>query len=273
MIPNSVITIEEAAFSYCTNLTSITIPDSVVTIGNRAFRSCTSLVSITIPNSVTTIGTAAFDHCVQLTSFTIPNSLTRIENETFISCTSLASIIIPDNITSIGEAAFSYCTNLTSVIIPHSVINIEDHAFSYCENLASITNLNPEPVSISLEVFRDVPQSSCTLKVPASSVSVYQAAPVWKNFNIIEVGIETFKAATVKIYPNPTKGELTIDNGELTINNAEYLIYSVTGQLIMQGKLPCRDTESHVSMINIASLANGIYYLKIMDAITKVVKF
>jgi|GEM_PF-198985 len=55
-IPNSVTSIGDFAFSYCTSLTSITIPNSVTDIGSYAFQDCTSLTSITIPSSVTSIG-------------------------------------------------------------------------------------------------------------------------------------------------------------------------------------------------------------------------
>ena len=47
IIPSSVTSIGDWAFSYCSGLTSITIPNSVTSIGGTAFRNCTSLESIT----------------------------------------------------------------------------------------------------------------------------------------------------------------------------------------------------------------------------------
>ena len=67
-IPESVTTIGNSAFYYCTSLTSVSIPDSVTTIGNAAFCGCTSLTSVNIPDSVTTIEEYAFDYCTSLTS-------------------------------------------------------------------------------------------------------------------------------------------------------------------------------------------------------------
>ena len=54
-----VTSIGDAAFSYCTGLTSITIPNSVTSIGAYAFYDCTGVPSIMIPKSVKSIGTGA----------------------------------------------------------------------------------------------------------------------------------------------------------------------------------------------------------------------
>ena len=67
IIPNSVTTIVQGAFSECIGLTSVTIPNSVRFIGQGAFSFCTSLTSLTIPNSVTNIGSWTFSYCTGLT--------------------------------------------------------------------------------------------------------------------------------------------------------------------------------------------------------------
>ena len=65
------VAIGDFAFSYST-MTSVVIPNSVTTIGNSSFEYCTSMTSVTIPSGVTTIGDLAFEHCSSLTSVTIP---------------------------------------------------------------------------------------------------------------------------------------------------------------------------------------------------------
>jgi hypothetical protein len=85
-----VTSIGNRAFYNCSSLTSITIPNSVTSIGDYAFAYC-SLTSVTIPNSVTSIGNNAFAYC-SLTSVTIPNSVTSIGDYAFRSCSSLTSI-------------------------------------------------------------------------------------------------------------------------------------------------------------------------------------
>jgi len=68
IIPDSVTSIGERAFSYCAGLTSITIPDSITSIGSYAFEYCDSLESVTIGNNVTSIGNHAFSSCDSFTS-------------------------------------------------------------------------------------------------------------------------------------------------------------------------------------------------------------
>ena len=115
IIPNSVTSIEKAAFSYCSSLTSITIPNSVTSIGDSAFLDCISLTSITIPNSVTSIGDSAFFNCSSLTSIVIPDGVTGVGCFAFSCCSSLTSIVIGNSVTGIGYCAFLGCSLLTTI--------------------------------------------------------------------------------------------------------------------------------------------------------------
>ena len=91
--------------------------DGYTSIGNYAFSFCTDLTSVTIPNSVTSIGNSAFYYCSRLTSITIPNSVTSIGDYAFFKCTRLTSVMIGNSVISIGDKAFYSCTGLTSVTI------------------------------------------------------------------------------------------------------------------------------------------------------------
>lgn len=172
-IPNSVTTIGNSAFSYST-LASVTIPNSVTTIGECAFNNCKSLTSVTIPNSVTTIEDGAFASCESLTSVTIPNSVTTIDHSAFFNCSSLKSITIPNGVTYIGPKAFEGCTSLTSVKIPNSVTYIGSNAFEDCTSLKSVKIPNGVK-EIGVSVFRRC-TSLTSVTIPKSVTTIERFA-------------------------------------------------------------------------------------------------
>ena len=131
IIPNSVSTIGNSAFSNCSGLTSVAIPNSVSTIGNSAFSNCSGLTSVAIPNSVTSIGAEAFFRCSGLTSVTIGNSVKSIGMWAFRYCSGLTSATIPNSVTSIGAEAFSNCSGLKRLQFDAINCTIGDNAFSF----------------------------------------------------------------------------------------------------------------------------------------------
>ena len=194
IIPNSVTSIGNYAFSGCSGLTSITIPNSVMSIGWEAFSGCSGLTSITIPNSVTSIGSFAFSFCSGLTSITIPNSVTSIGQDAFSgtgwynnqpdglvyagkvaykykgTMPNNSSITIKDGTLGIAGSAFRGCNGLTSVTIPNSVTNIGFHAFDNCSGLTSITIPN-SVTSIESYAFKDC-SGLTSITIPNSVTSI-----------------------------------------------------------------------------------------------------
>lgn len=69
------------------------IPNTITSIGNDAFSGINSLTSIVIPESVTSIGQFAFYHCYSLASIVIPESVTSINYCAFWNCNSPAEVV------------------------------------------------------------------------------------------------------------------------------------------------------------------------------------
>jgi hypothetical protein len=138
VIPDGVRSIEGAAFTYCTSLSSLAIPSSVTNIGISAFSVCTSLVSVTIPDHVPSIAEYAFFHCTNLTSVTMGHGVTNIGQWAFEWCTSLASVSISDSVRSIDWGAFAGCSRLMTVTIGHGLTNIGEMAFESCASLTGL---------------------------------------------------------------------------------------------------------------------------------------
>jgi len=84
------------------------------------------------------------------------------------------------------------------------------------------------------------------------------------------LGINVFKENAITIYPNPTTGELKIENGELKIENVE--IFDIYGRKL---KSKIVNLKSKI-VIDISHLHSGIYFVKITteagEVVRKVVK-
>ena len=115
------------------NIKSYVIPSSVTSIGDRAFSSCRSLSEIVISSSVTSIGDLAFSDCDSLSEIVIPSSVTSIGDLAFSDCRSLSKIVIPSSVTSIGDYAFLGCRSLSEIVISSSITSIGKGAFCYCK--------------------------------------------------------------------------------------------------------------------------------------------
>jgi len=86
-----------------------------------------------------------------------------------------------------------------------------------------------------------------------------------ETVTVEEVGIvETLCIASLQIYPNPTTGELTINNGQLTINTVE--VYDVLGRKVLVPPLTV------LRSYDLTVLHPGIYFVRVGNDWTKVVK-
>ena len=218
IIPNSVTNIDVYALLGCLGLTSITISNNVKSIGNGAFSYCTDLESITIalgnaiydsrdncnaiietatntlisgckntiiPNSITSIGEYSFFGCLDLTSVTIPYSVKSIGDYAFRECSGLKSVTIPNSVKSIGQQAF-FDSSVTSVTIGNNVKSIDRQAF-FCpiENVYCYAEQVPNATIGSNPAFYHKTIANATLHVPATSIDDYKAAETWKEFGSI----------------------------------------------------------------------------------------
>jgi len=109
-IPNSVTTLKNSAFSYCSMLTTAVLSDSLLTLEDSTFSNCTSLSSINLKN-ITSVGANAFQNCSNLETIDFSN-VTQIKSGAFNGCSKLNFTKLPDSLTNLGTTAFNYCTSL-----------------------------------------------------------------------------------------------------------------------------------------------------------------
>ena len=135
-IPDSVTSIHDNAFGFCSQLTNISIPNSVTYIGFSAFNNCTSLKSITLPVSVTSIGSYAFDGCPSSMTVTYSGSKTQWDDitkgrnsdvlENHLICAMLEATFNPDNGESISTQTIDRGGMFTAPAAPSK----ENHIFA-----------------------------------------------------------------------------------------------------------------------------------------------
>jgi hypothetical protein len=139
ILPDGLTTIESGAFSSCPGLTgNLILPDGLTTIGSYAFIYCSGFTgNLIIPGNVTTIGEMAFRGCTGLTGdLIISDGVTTIGNNAFEGYSNFkGNLILPDGLTTIGEMAFRNCTGFTgNLILPDGVTTIGENAFEDCSN-------------------------------------------------------------------------------------------------------------------------------------------
>lgn len=172
VVPDSVLRIENGAFSRCNKLNLVTIPTGVTSIGDAAFWGCENMKSVTISEGVTSLGASVFQCCHSLQSINIPRSMTSIGEAAFGCCESLSITVaegnpyyrladgllldmdgrlitalntsihgiyrVPEELTTLSAFSFSSCERLTSVTIPTGIKSIPESAFGWCKILRSV---------------------------------------------------------------------------------------------------------------------------------------
>ena len=156
--------IDEAAFSICPNLTSITWSDCVESIGYCAFNRSPNL-DYTIPPTLRILGESAFSQNAVIQHLLVPNfiegwstfgknnptidgipyesqqfssgcfvdarweaGITKITEGQVQSNSSLRTLYIPNSVKTIQAGAFQYCSSLTHVTLPSWLDSIQETA-------------------------------------------------------------------------------------------------------------------------------------------------
>lgn len=118
-----IVTIESNAFRN-TKLTSIVIPNSVTTLGNDCFSYCSDLTSITIGTGVTALGRKIFSKCTSLETLVIPSNVKSLERDTLQDCTSLQWVRLDSTtMVSLNNASCFNNTNNCIIYVPSDLVD------------------------------------------------------------------------------------------------------------------------------------------------------
>ena len=166
-LPDSIVFIDDYAFSSCTNLKNINIPNSVTKWGtnivsNNDALNCTikdnikylgndenpylvcvggigkEFTEISLTDSTKYISQYAFAWNRYLSCVEMPNTVEYIDDGAFLDCSRLENISLSNKIVTIGKICFEGCSMLKEIDIPDSVVSMGDNAFHSCSNLSKI---------------------------------------------------------------------------------------------------------------------------------------
>jgi len=181
----------------------------VTRIGYKAFSWCTNLTSLTVPNTITSIGDYAFEGCSSLKKIIVHDisAWCKIEFAEFYS-------------NPLFYARHLYSdenTEITDLVIPSSVTGIGRDAFDNCD-FQTVTSKIEEPFTIvgknsSFRTFSQNTFNNATLYVPKGTINKYKATSGWKDFLFIEESETTYSEKCEK----PT---ISYQNGKIAFHSA-----------------------------------------------------
>lgn len=169
VVPATVTTIEQGAFTGVVRLEELTVPfiggsrtntdndymmyifggtvsksDSIQADGTYSYttgsRSCTptSLRKLTISEDISFIGEFAFAYLTEVTEINFTGTVTYIDDYAFCQ-TGLTELVVPSSVTRIGDYAFAAMSELVNAVIPGSVGgNLGIYLFRECSSLETV---------------------------------------------------------------------------------------------------------------------------------------
>lgn len=179
--------VDNYAFYECATLKKLVLPLSVTRVGSYAAFGCGKLTTVEWSSNLSSIGQYAFSETA-LASVTLPLAVTSLGDYAFAGCPKLAIVNTNNGVKTIGRSAFYQCTALTKLTLGVKLESLGTNVFAGCTALKQI-NCNmvaPSRVAVGENAFADVDHATCRLSVPRGTLALYQAAPVWNEFENID---------------------------------------------------------------------------------------
>ena len=227
-----------------TTISSIVIPNSVTSIGEGAFSGCTGLEKVYINDLAAWCGIDfgsadanplyyaknLYLNGELLTELSIPAEIAEVKDYAFYNCNGVTNIDIVDGVKSIGNSAFYGCCDLETLYISNTIESIGDYAFAECNNIIDIKIGSKKAIAASKNIFSSDAYNNACLYVPTGRNFAYKKTAPWSNFYIVEMdftGIDEVKAENGKVktvydlqgrkVENPTNGVYIINGKKVVI--------------------------------------------------------
>ena len=236
VIRSGVKTIPQGVFGDNESLVSVTLPDSVTTIENHAFSRCTNLDSIKIGNGIMRVGSGVFSNTayyndennwdngiLYLKDYLLDvkkdiSGEVKIKRNTRViadyafggysgSCGDVTSIKLPEGLVVIGERSFSNCDGLTEITLPASLKTVHEEAFANCDSILVVTVKGKNTV-FEKEVF-DYCRNLELMKLKSGSKAEQVVESLGINHEYINA-VKSFTQVITSIVTHPLTGPIYV---------------------------------------------------------------
>lgn len=269
--------IGNSAFEKCSKIKSLTFPAAISAIGDNAFGGCSSVENITFNDERTDLDVISLGHNNNGGLFTdcpistlyigrkldytpyndspfssiktlkeveIADYEVKVGDYQFYNCSNLQKLKIGNGVKTIGDWAFSGCYSLEYYSAGAAVESIGEEAFSDCTGVTDFYSYSVVPPVCGNQALDDINKWSCTLYVPANSLTAYQQQPQWKDFFIIE-GMDAPQVAEIRL----DKSTAQIEEGETL-----QLIATVLPAEASNAVLTWTSSDENVALVTISGL-------------------
>lgn len=207
-----------------TTLKEVILPEGLISIEEAAFANCTALEKLNVPPTVNTLGRWILEN-TKVTSFTIPQGVTEIPASCFYG-SAITTVNIPPSVKTIGNWAFQDA-KLTEVVIPSSVTSIGKWAFG-------CNNNNPTLQSVIIEAdITEIPVCCFYLQTKLTSLSLPEGITAIGDDAFCGCKISSLtlpsslKTIGARAFSNNGITQLTIPNKVESIGNAAFAHNSI----------------------------------------------
>lgn len=189
-------------------LTEVVLPESLTSIGQSAFLYCSQLSKVLIPEMVSAIGEMAFSGtraAIEIDPlnghFCIVDGMLMNKSQTsllFCPVSRVGGVVVPEGISEIKPGAFSYCDSIVALILPSTLSSVGIMAFEKCTGLLALElNTPPDVFGNYPSQFGGVILNQVHLTVPYGMRSLYNSISFWRGFSSI-----TEKSEGIYIQPS-----------------------------------------------------------------------
>lgn len=176
------------------------------------------------------------------------------------------SVDIPDGLEAIGVSAFAGSA-IKEIVLPASLKIIGNNAFYNCTKLETLVSLNLTPPTLGTNVFIGVNKTVCTLYVPKSSISLYQAAAQWKDFLIAEYKISLIdnlvfqKSTEENLYQVKTEENFDVEVYANLMSEVSLGLFNASNGTFIEDIVSSKSNNTYTCQVS-TNLLSGSYLIQ-----------